>query len=466
MLPISEFKRRRTALSQRFKGNVLLVGNGRRYRNTPSLELPFRQESNFLYFTGCSLPGAAAVLAHGACTLFLPIPPADDALWHGPTPSFEDIQRKLGIESVRPMRDLDQFIQKLDAVATLAVPDLAANQRASAWSGEKLIYPSAPGTPELIDAIVSLRRTKSANELVEMRKAAKITVDAHRTAMAATHPGETEQSIGALFDAALYSKSATPGYPSIVTVHGEILHSFQRKHRLEEGQLLLLDGGAEVDTGYGCDVTRTWPVSGRFSPRQRAVYEAVVEAQRASIEKCTAGTRYREVHDASSQIIAQFLSDEGLLHCAPESAVEAGAHALFFPHGVGHLLGLDVHDLEAFGDRAQYAEGRQRSEQFGTAYLRLDIDLEPGTIVTVEPGFYVVPSILKDADLRKRFQKIVDWSRAEAWEGFGGVRVEDDVVITESEPEVLTEAAPRTVEDIERIVGSGLAASKRFAAET
>ena len=462
MLPISEFKRRRQELAKRYAGNVLLVGNDRRYRNLPSLELPFRQDSNFLYFTGCTLPGAAAVLAHGACTLFLPTPPDDDALWHGPTPSFAEIQRTLGLEAVRPIHELKNFCEKIGALASVAIPDLRANQRAADWSGERLVYPSEPGTPELLDAIVALRRKKSPIELGAMRDAAAITVAAHRTAMAATHPGETEQSVGALFDAVVHSHSATPGYPSIVTVHGEILHSFHRQHTLQHDQLLLLDGGAEVPSGYGCDVTRTWPVDGTFSPRQRAAYQAVLEAQSASISLCTAGTRYRKVHDASSRVIARFLADEGLLRCSPDAAVECGAQALFFPHGVGHLLGLDVHDLESFGDRAQYAEGRERSDQFGTGYLRLDIDLEPGIIVTIEPGFYVVPTILENADLRDQFGDLVNWERAAEWVGFGGIRIEDDVVVTESEPEVLTAAAPRSIEAIEAIVGSGTPASERL----
>jgi Xaa-Pro aminopeptidase len=464
MLPISEFKRRRQELAKRFDGTVLLVGNDRRYRNLPSLELPFRQDSNFLYFTGCALPGAAAILAHGSCSLFLPEPAVDDALWHGPTPTFSEIQRTLGLDAVRPIHELEHVCKKLGALASIAIPDVRANQRAIDWTGERLVYPSEPGTPALIDAIVALRRKKSPTELAAMRDAAAITVDAHRTAMAATHPGETEQSVGALFDAVVHSRSATPGYPSIVTVHGEILHSFHREHTLENGQLLLLDGGAEVPSGYGCDVTRTWPVNGTYSSRQRAAYQAVLEAQSASIALCTAGVRYRKVHDASSQIIARFLKDEGLLRCSPEDAVECGAHALFFPHGVGHLLGLDVHDLESFGDRAQYAEGRERSDQFGTGYLRLDIDLEPGIIVTVEPGFYVVPSILGNDDLRTHFRDVVDWERAAEWVGFGGIRIEDDVVVTENEPEVLTAAAPRSINAIEAIVGSGTPASERLRA--
>jgi Xaa-Pro aminopeptidase len=160
--------------------------------------------------------------------------------------------------------------------------------------------------------------------------------------------------------------------------------------------------------------------------------------------------------------LAEFLIDEKLLRCDVQTALENGAQAVFFPHGVGHLLGLDVHDLEAFGDRAQYAPGRSRSKQFGASYLRLDIDLSPGVVVTVEPGFYVVPAILEDQALRQQLGSLVDWDRAQAWVGFGGVRIEDDVVVTESAPEVLTADVPRSIEALEEIIGSGLPASERF----
>lgn len=244
-------------------------------------------------------------------------------------------------------------------------------------------------------------------------------------------------------------------YHSIVTVRGEILHNEGYDNILEEGQLLLLDGGAEAASGYATDVTRTWPVSGRFDGRQRAAYDAVLAAQVAAIDRCRAGVRYRDVHLAAGAVLTRFLVDEGLLRGDVDGLVERGAHALFFPHGIGHLLALDVHDMEIFGDRAGYGAGRRRSSQFGLSYLRLDRDLQPGMVVTVEPGFYVVPAILADNDLLTRFQGDLDLDRALTWTGFGGIRIEDDVHVTAGDPDVLTAGIPKDPAEIEALVGTG-----------
>jgi len=286
-----------------------------------------------------------------------------------------------------------------------------------------------------------------------MRTTAAVTDRAHRAAMAATRPGAHERDVAAAFEDVVLRAGLTTAYPSIVTVRGEILHNFHYVNPLEDGQLMLLDGGAEAASGYATDVTRTWPVSGSFTPRQRAAYDAVLEAQLEAIDRVRAGTRYREVHTTASLVLARFLVDEGLISGSPEDAVATGAHALFFPHGVGHLIGLDVHDLENFGDRAAYAAGRERSEQFGTGYLRLDLDLQPGMVVTVEPGFYVVPAILGDALLRERFATQVDFDAAASWAGFGGIRIEDDVAVTSADPEVLTGNIPKAVDDLLPCVG-------------
>jgi Xaa-Pro aminopeptidase len=244
-----------------------------------------------------------------------------------------------------------------------------------------------------------------------------------------------------------------PAYPSIVTVRGEILHNRHHGHTLADGQLLLCDAGAESTTGYATDVTRTWPVSGRFDARQRDAYQLVLEAQLAALDRRRAGLEYRDVHLAASRTLAAGLVGLGLLRGSPDELVASGAHAVFFPHGVGHLLGLDVHDLEGLGDRAGYAAGRARSPQFGLAYLRMDRPLAPDMTVTVEPGFYVVPALLADPALRQRLGDQVAWSEAERWIGFGGIRIEDDVRVTAGDPEVLTAETPKTIEEMEAIVG-------------
>ncbi len=444
---------RRAALSKQVGRPILLMGNTARSRNLPMSPLPFRQDSTFLYFTGCTRPGAALLLVDGATTLYLPPPAADDALWHGHAEQLEDMAAEVGITQVRSEDTLEADAAALEALATIAVPDLAQTQRASRIVGDALVFGDHNGDDALIEAIIQMRRTLSEAELDEMRCTAEVTDAAHRAAMAATRPGAHERDVAAAFESVVARAGLSTAYPSIVTVRGEVLHNFHHINPLEDGQLLLLDGGAEAATGYATDVTRTWPVSGQFTPRQEAAYAAVLQAQLDAIELVRPGVRYRRVHDKASLVLAEFLKDEGLLRCSAEDAVHTGAHALFFPHGVGHLIGLDVHDLENFGDRAAYPPDRERSPQFGTGYLRLDLDLEAGMVVTVEPGFYVVPAILEDPTLRERFADQVDFEIAARWAGFGGIRIEDDVAVTPGDPEVISGAIPKAIDALLPCIG-------------
>jgi Xaa-Pro aminopeptidase len=249
-------------------------------------------------------------------------------------------------------------------------------------------------------------------------------------------------------------------YNTILSVRGEVLHNHAHGNVMLETDLVLLDAGAERPSGYCADVTRTWPVSGRFGPEARDVYDVVLAAELAAIAAVAPGVRYRDVHLRACRVLADGLVSLGLLHGTPDGLVESGAHALFFPHGVGHLLGLDVHDMEAFGDLIAYAPGRTRSPQFGTGYLRLDLDLTAGMCVTIEPGIYFVPAILRDAKFKKQWKGQVDWTLAERFlgmhsgRGFGGIRIEDDVLCTPAGREVLTAAVPKEPLAIEALVGS------------
>ena len=451
-----EHAQRRATLATQVQGPVLLLGHGRRSRNLPMNELPFRQDSTLLYYTGCDLPEAAAWIEDGELELYLPAPGEDDALWHGHVEGLDALAARYGARAAHPLEAL-QARAAAERPATLAVADEARTAAARAWSRSPLVYGREHGDPALVQAVIQQRRIKSPAEITAMRQAAEVTVQAHRFAMAATRHGVTERALAALFDAFLATRDAVPGYGTILTQHGEILHNHAHDGVCEAGRLLLLDGGAELRShGYGADVTRTWPVSGAFSGRQRAAYEAVLASQLAAIDQCQVGVRFRHVHDTASRVLAQFLLDEGILHSITvDDAVARGAHALFFPHGIGHHLGLDVHDLENFGDLPSYAPGAQRPEPFGTRNLRLDLPLEAGWVVTVEPGLYVVPASLGDDTVRARFKDCVRWDTAEAWSGFGGIRIEDDVHITAAGPEVLTEGAPKQIRDVEALVGSG-----------
>ena len=442
---------RREKLAQSVSSPILLMGNGHRARNLPMNRLPFRQDSSFLYCTGCREANAALVIVDGESILFLEDHPIEDALWHGPTPSLTDRKAMYGVDRVASIASLENFCASLSSVSTIAVADEQVNRRASQIVGAPLSFGSELGSLPLVDGLIAMRRIIQEEEVAAIRKTMETTRRAHIAAMRATKVGGHERLVAAAFHYEIAKDGLESAYHSIVTVRGEILHNELYQNPLHAGQLLLLDGGAEAKSGYANDITRTWPVSQDWTPRQKRAYEAVLLAQKESIAQVVAGNRYRNVHDASSRVIAAFLRDEGLLRISAEEAVERGAHALFFPHGIGHLLGLDVHDMENFGDRPSYPVGRSRSDQFGTGYLRMDLDLEPGMLVTVEPGLYVVPSILNNQTLRDRFYDAYDWAKVEDWTGFGGIRIEDNVLCTQGAPDVLSSEIPKEIEDINAV---------------
>jgi Xaa-Pro aminopeptidase len=284
-----------------------------------------------------------------------------------------------------------------------------------------------------------------------LRKAAAVTVAAHKAGIAATSKAKLEAEVRAAMEAVIIGENMTTSYNSIVTVHGEVLHNEHYHHPLQPGDLILADVGAETAMGWAADVTRTWPVSGKFSSTQRDIYDVVLAAHDACIAKIRPGVEYGDIHLLAATVIAEGLVDLGILQGNPADLVEMDAHALFFPHGIGHLLGLDVHDMEDLGDLAGYEEGRTRSDRFGLGYLRLNRLLRPGMLVTIEPGFYQVPAILNDPNVRSKYENIVNWQRLSEFTDVRGIRIEDDVLVTESGSEVLTDALPNQAIAIETI---------------
>ncbi|MGE3173646.1 MAG: aminopeptidase P family protein [Planctomycetota bacterium] len=461
-------KNRRAEFLELLDDPVLLFAGGWMSRNYPANWWPYRADSTFLFFFPDPEPGAAALFdpADGTVTLFLDERTQQDALWHGAVPSFADVKKALGVNDVQNRADLAAFVAKKlgrRRCRAVAVADGLTTREAAAITGQDLDFrdPARVGDPEVLAAIARLRLRRAPDELAAMRQAAAVTKEAHVGAMARTRPGIYEQELVGHVVGAFARHGCAPAYNTILSVRGEVLHNTHHQNMLLESDLVLLDAGAETRSGYCADVTRTWPVSGRFSAEARDIYDIVLAAENAAIEAAVPGARYRDLHLLAARTIADGLVQLGLMHGDPSALVESGAHALFFPHGVGHLLGIDVHDMEAFGDQIHYGPGRTRSDQFGTAYLRLDLDLEPGMCFTIEPGIYFVPAILHDAEFRKRFKGQVDFAKAETFltmhglRGFGGIRIEDDVHCTEHGPEVLSAAIPKERTAIEALVGSG-----------
>lgn len=462
-------KRRRAEFLAAIDTPVLLFAGDWLSRNYPANWHPYRADSTFLFFFANPEPGSAALFdpKDGSVTLFLHERTQADALWHGAVPGFAAVKRATGVSDVQPRAQLAKIVARKVGrrrVRSLAVSDPRATAEAAAITGENLDFhdSSRIGDPDLIRAVARLRNHRHADELAEMRLAAAVTREAHTTAMARTRPGIFEQELVGHVEGTFARHGCVPAYNTILTVRGEVLHNHAHGNLLHATDLVLLDAGAERSSGYCADVTRTWPANGRFSPEAGDVYDIVLAAEKAAIAAVKPGARYRDIHLLAARVLADGLVQMGLLKGDADELVASGAHAMFFPHGVGHLLGLDVHDMEAFGDQVAYAPGRHRSDQFGTAYLRLDLDLEPGMCFTIEPGIYFVPAILRDPGFRRRFRGQVDFARAERFltmnslRGFGGIRIEDDVLCTSSGHEVLSAATPKERLAIEALVGSAV----------
>jgi Xaa-Pro aminopeptidase len=441
-------RQRRQKLAQRFKHPVALWSGCSSPRNFRSNTFPFRASSHFLYFAGLPLEDAVIRMEAGSLELFIDEGTPSSALWHGETPTRQELAEAIGADAAFPLAELDKRVQN---VTTIAVQSESTCQQQSKFLKRDISATPSGHDLELAAAIVALRLTHDQGAVEELRLAAQVTVSAHLAGMAATPTAKRESEIRAAMESMIMAEDMSCSYQSIVTVHGEVLHNNHYHHPIHAGDLLLADVGAETATGWAADVTRTWPVSGRFSATQRAIYEVVLAAHDACLAKLAPDVEYQDLHLLAAQVITEGLVDLGILQGEPEDLVAMDAHALFFPHGVGHLLGLDVHDMEDLGDLAGYEQGRSRSNRFGLCYLRLNRPLRPGMLVTIEPGFYQVPALLQDPERRAKYQKVVDWERLEAFADVRGIRIEDDVLVTESGHEVLTGAlptAPNAIEDL------------------
>lgn len=443
-------KKRRTKLAELVNFPVILWSGNPISRNFRANVYPFRASSHFLYFGGLNLENAAIRLEGRKLELFIDAPPPSSILWHGESSSPLEIAEIIGADAVYP---LSQLKNKAKNAATIPVQYERTFKLQSEVLGRILPLPTnLQGIDlDLAAGIVELRSRHDAAAIQEMREAANCSIEAHIAGIRATRAAKTEAEVRAAMESVILAKQMTCAYSSIVTVHGEILHSDRYHNTLEYGDLLLADVGAESRSGWASDITRTWAVSGKFSPTQRDIYEIVLAAHDACIAKIQPGVEYRDLHLLAAEVIAEGLVDLGILQGSVPDLVDSDAYALFFPHGIGHLLGLDVHDMEDLGDLAGYKAGRMRSDRFGLCYLRLHRPLQTGMVVTIEPGFYQVPAILGDRRNLEKYRDAVNWEKLAQFNDVRGIRIEDDVLVTDTGSEVLTAQLPTKIEDISRI---------------
>ncbi|MGK7895905.1 MAG: aminopeptidase P family protein [Xenococcus sp. (in: cyanobacteria)] len=447
---LTTLKNRRIKLSILTNNPVLLWSGKALSRNFPANQYPFRPSSHFLYFAGISLENAVIGLEQGKLELFYDNPTVAASLWHGELPTRDKIAELIGADQAYPLAELPAKTQN---AATIPVQDFATYQQQCQLL-QRTIPPSNRLTGidlELATAIVKLRLYHDQSAIAQIKKSVAVSVQAHQAGMRATATAQTEADIRAAMEQVIIAHDMSCAYNSIVTVQGEVLHNEQYHNKLTPGDLLLADVGAENSLGWASDITRTWPVSGKFSPTQRAIYDVVLAAHDNCIAQMKPGVEYRDIHLLAAKIIAAGLVDLGILQGNPEDLVDRDAHALFFPHGIGHLLGLDVHDMEDLGDLAGYETGRKRSDRFGLGYLRLDRTLRSGMVVTIEPGFYQVGGILNNSELRSEYDDVVNWERLAEFADVRGIRIEDDVLLTDSGTEVLTAELPTKAAEIENL---------------
>jgi len=454
-------KRRNQLRKDVSSGLILFLGNPEASMNYPANTFHYRQDSNFLYFFGHNLPDLAGIVDvdNGKDIFFGNDVDIDDIIWMGPQESMREKADSVGVENCEPFNRLFDYVGeaiKQGRKVHFTPPYRALNIILL----EKLtgIHPSkikSYASLELIRAIVKQRSIKDKFEIAELEKAADIGCLMHTSAMRFVKPGMIEQEVAGYIEGIVLSKGNGVSFPVILSVNGEILHNHSHNNIMREGDLLVIDSGAATFMDYASDYTRTMPVSGRFLPEQKAIYETVLEANMKSIEACKPGITYREVHLMASKIIASGLKDFGLMKGNIDDAVEAGAHALFFPHGLGHMLGLDVHDMEDLGQiYVGFDDEIRPASQFGLASLRLGRRLQEGFVITVEPGIYFIPALIDIWKGEGKFSEFINYDKVEKLKGFGGIRIEDDVLITSGGYHVLGKPLAKSVKDIEETMAN------------
>lgn len=440
-------------------GIVLLPGNTEAAMNYADNTYHFRQDSTFLYFFGINQPDLAGIidLDNGQDYIFGNDVDIDDIIWMGPQPLLKERAEKAGVTTSYPFSHLqismNEAIAKGRHIHFLLPYRGKTTLLVSKLLGIKAEYLSAYKSEELIRAVVALREIKDQGEITEIESMVDVAYDMHTTAMKMAKQGVVEREISGMVEGIALQKANGVSFPVILSINGQTLHNHYHGNILKEGRMMVCDSGAESEMNYCSDITRTVPVGGRFSQRQRDIYEVVLAANVKAIEAIKPGILYKDIHLLSARIIAQGMKDIGLMKGDIDQAVAAGAHALFFPHGLGHMMGLDVHDMENFGENfVGYNNEISRSDQFGLAFLRLGKRLREGFVLTVEPGIYFIPALIDQWHEKKMHTEFINYDKLEAWKDFGGIRIEDDILVTNNSHRLLGRPIPKTIAEIEAIM--------------
>lgn len=443
-------------------GLVLFLGNEQAPRNYEGNPYPFQQDSTFLYYFGLDVPNLYGLidLDTGTTSLYGQDPDVEEIVWTGDQPSMQEYGSHAGVTSVHSPATLQEKLSTAIAQGRRIhfLPPYRSRQRfrLETLLGIQAAFLEEYASEPLIRAIVDQRSIKSKREIEQLEEALELTARLHEHAMRQATPGTTEREIAGALSGIVASEGRALSFQPTCSIHGQILHNHSYDNALREGDLLLLDAGATSSLGYVGDITRVTPVGGEFSERQRRLYEAVLDAQTTAIDTMEPGIPFKEIHLTAARQLTRNLIDLGLMQGDPIEAVEAGAHALFFPHGLGHMMGLDAHDMENLGEEyVGYADDQTRSEQFGLDTLRLARSLEDGFVVTVEPGCYFIPQLIDQWKADRRHEAFIDYEKVESFRDSGGIRIEDDVLVTKSGTRILGPSIPKTPDEVEALAGEG-----------
>ncbi|MBN2802948.1 MAG: aminopeptidase P family protein [Deltaproteobacteria bacterium] len=451
---------RRSELVGKLKeGAVLLLGNNLSPRNFERNYYPFRQDSHFLYYIGLDTPGLAAIIYQdGRTVLFGEKEDESEIIWSGKGTSVSDLANRCGAEDFKYYDALGKEIAllKRDTMLHYIPPFRGDNliKMAGLLNIDGKIEENIKigGSALLARKIVEQRAIKSTKEIAEIEKSVAVSKRMYERAFQVLEPGLRESDIAAEMQKIAIAEDLPQSFLPIVTVHGEILHNNNYKNRLGKEDLLLIDTGVEIPPSYYCsDITRTFSVARKFTERQKHIYKTVLKTQLEVIKTASPEVSNVDLHNLAARIITSGLQEAGLMKGDIDESVAAGAHALFYPHGIGHMLGIDVHDMEDLGDVVGYPDEKRRSGQFGLSFLRLVKKLRPGFVITVEPGIYFIPPLIDKWKSEKLHEDFVNYREVDNYRSFGGIRIEDDVLITDNSSRVLGPPILKHIEELEKI---------------
>ena len=460
MFDSSVYRRRRKRLVKKINhGLILIPGNVDSPVNYPDNTYQFRQDSTFLYLFGLDFPGLTGVIDadSGEEFIFGDDIQLEDIIWIGPQKLLREKAFEVGVSNTAPLKNLFNKISEANKQGRKIhfLPPYRAENKLLL---EELvgIHPSKQHeyiSIDLIKAIVDLRSVKEDIEIKEIETACSIGYKMHEAALKMAHPGTWEQAIAGTMEGIAISGGGMLSFPTILSMNGQTLHNHDHSNFLEEGRLLLIDAGAESRSHYASDHTRTLPVGGKFSNQNREIYELVLAANNKAIELIRPGETYLDIHLEVCKVIAGGLMELGLMKGNVDEAVAAGAHALFMPHGLGHMMGLDVHDMEDLGQiYVGYDEEVRPIEQFGTANLRLGRRLQNGFVITVEPGIYFIQELIEKWQAENLHREFINYEKLGCYRKFGGIRLEDDILVTKDGCRIIGDRIPILPEEIEKLM--------------